>query len=229
MSDFVSESIIKRVPSANGFNETLKNIRNDASNNTLGSNYNVTTGKEFLITSETDSFNVGVIYNISVSGLEESNTYSYYFEAYDALGNQAIGEGTSEHNGPIVEEMFTEVMSTTFTGVRNSSSTWGDYDNDGDLDLLITGSDGQVEIAKIYSNHGDGVFIEESGIVLAGISMGSAEWGDYDNDGDLDILMAGSYLAKIYKNEGNNQFTEQTQISLPGLCFTKISVALGRL
>ena len=50
------------------------------------------------------------------------------------------------------------------------------------------------------------------------LDLGSVAWGDYDNDGDLDILLTGNsitgIISKIYRNNGNNTFTEQTSISL---------------
>ena len=69
-----------------------------------------------------------------------------------------------------------------------------DYDNDGDLDLLL------VNIAPIYDegfirryrNEGNGVFTEENILGSLSIEHGEAQWGDYDGDGDLDILVAGN-------------------------------------
>ena len=90
---------------------------------------------------------------------------------------------------------------------------WGDYDNDGDLDLLVTGlSDSSLSISKIYRNDGNDSFINtEAGLV--GVWHSSVDWGDYDNDGDLDILLAGDStdgvdLTKIYRNDGNDVFTD---------------------
>ena len=71
------------------------------------------------------------------------------------------------------------------------SVDWGDYDNDGDLDILITGETYSGEDSKIYKNNGDGTFTEQTGISLTGVSYSSAAWGDYDNDGDLDIVLSG--------------------------------------
>ncbi len=93
--------------------------------------------------------------------------------------------------------------------VAYSTSSWGDYDNDGDLDILLTGS----KIARIYRND-DGLFTD----ITAGfppISYGSGSWGDYDNDGDLDVLLTGNNLTKLYKNTNGN-FTE-ISTSLPGI------------
>src|SRR5574341_2110064 len=53
------------------------------------------------------------------------------------------------------------------------------------------------------------------GAALAGVMSSSVAWGDYDNDGDLDILMTGassagggSGLAKIYRNDNGGVFTD---------------------
>ena len=53
----------------------------------------------------------------------------------------------------------------------------------------------------------DSLFVEQTDISLAGVSGGSAaEWGDYDYDGDLDILLTGfngsEDMTKIYRNNG---------------------------
>ena len=111
---------------------------------------------------------------------------------------------------------FTEVFTGSLPGVHNASIDWGDYDNDGDLDILISG-DG---IAKIYQNTGSG-FIEVFGGSLSGFYMGSADWGDYDNDGDLDILLTGNGgYSKIYQNTGSG-FNEVFEGSLPGVNYSK--------
>jgi uncharacterized repeat protein (TIGR01451 family) len=98
---------------------------------------------------------------------------------------------------------FTDI-SAGIVGVGFSSGTWGDYDNDGDLDILITGSQGGSSVSIVYRNNGSGTFTN-IGADLKGVAYGSAEWGDYDNDGDLDIMLAGlgdePALALIYRND----------------------------
>ncbi|MBN1581455.1 MAG: VCBS repeat-containing protein [Anaerolineae bacterium] len=85
------------------------------------------------------------------------------------------------------------VQSSLLHRVSNSSAAWGDYDNDGDLDILLTGWDGSIEIALIYENKNGGFFVDSvASANLAGVAYGSAAWGDYDNDGDLDILLTGA-------------------------------------
>ena len=102
-------------------------------------------------------------------------------------------------------EQFTEKTGISLTGVYVGSVAWGDYDNDGDLDILLTGYDSnENEISKIYRNNGDNTFAEQTGISLTGVNFSSVAWGDYDNDGDLDILLTGrsgsGYFSKIYRN-----------------------------
>ena len=82
-----------------------------------------------------------------------------------------------------------------------SSAAWGDYDNDGDLDYLLSGStQNGVSSVTLGRNLGNGSFaFEASG--LPAVHSGSVAWGDYDNDGDLDILLTGwGYVSRIYRN-----------------------------
>lgn len=112
---------------------------------------------------------------------------------------------------------FTDI-NAGLTGVGNSSVAWGDYDNDGDLDILLSGADSDVGnyhlITKIYRNNGNGTFTDTA-VGLPGVMWSSVSWGDYDSDGDLDILLSGSfddasrqYITRIYRNDGNDIFTD---------------------
>jgi uncharacterized repeat protein (TIGR01451 family) len=99
--------------------------------------------------------------------------------------------------------------SANLTGVYASSVAWGDYDNDGDLDILLTGVDsGSGRQALIYENQA-GVFVTDAvaSANLTGVAYSSVAWGDYDNDGDLDILLTGvdsgnGFNALVYENQG---------------------------
>ena len=95
--------------------------------------------------------------------------------------------------------------------VYDSALAWGDYDNDGDLDLVVIGARMGVPglVAKIYKNKGDGTF-EDSGITdLPPVASGFVAWGDYDNDGDLDLALTGQkasedFICYIYENDYRN-------------------------
>jgi len=138
-------------------------------------------------------------------------------------------------NGPVSKiyrnngnNSFTEQTGISLTGIDHSSVAWGDYDNDGDLDILMTGWTGSTVVSKIYRNNGNNSFTEQTGISLTGVYYSSVAWGDYDNDGDLDILLSGdigsgTYVSKIYRNNGDNSFTEQTGISLTGVSYSSVA------
>lgn len=101
---------------------------------------------------------------------------------------------------------FTSTTDISLASLANGSAAWGDYNNDGNLDLLITGHDGRGNgYSKVYRNNANGSFTEIAAS-LAGVSNSSAAWGDYDNDSDLDIILAGwngsSWITKIYRNDG---------------------------
>jgi hypothetical protein len=116
----------------------------------------------------------------------------------------------------------------TFTLVTNSvigseigSSTgcaWGDYDNDGWLDLFVarTGTDSNFNIVAhennwLYHNNGDGTFTKVTSGSLVneiGPSFGAA-WGDYDNDGFVDLFVSNGFIISsannfLYHNNGNS-------------------------
>jgi tetratricopeptide (TPR) repeat protein len=94
-----------------------------------------------------------------------------------------------------------------------------DYDNDGDLDLLLLrgGWENPCRLT-LMRNRGDATF--EDVTVSAGldepIASESASWADYDNDGDLDVFVCGEYrigsadsrnFCRLYRNEGGGRFT----------------------
>lgn len=107
-------------------------------------------------------------------------------------------------NGSIVD------MGLNLPGSHGCGADWGDYDNDGDLDILIAGdtttqSTGQM---SLFENINGAFSLGFS--ALPGIYYGGVEWGDYDSDGDLDILMVGiesaNHVSRVYRNVGGGNF-----------------------
>lgn len=107
---------------------------------------------------------------------------------------------------------FTPV-STPFIQVAFGDAEWGDYDNDGDFDVIISGMEGTgAFVTRLYINDGDGGF-NESDNVFRGLAFSSLAWGDYDSDGDLDLILSGAELrvsdimagvTVLYENRENN-------------------------
>jgi len=107
---------------------------------------------------------------------------------------------------------FTEITNSPLTtsGGESWSGSWGDYDNDGDLDVFVTNTGNQRN--SLFRNDGDFNFtkilndplVDEPGYHSVG------GWGDYDNDGDLDMYISQSFkgppfteklVNKLYKNK----------------------------
>ncbi|MEZ6190690.1 MAG: FG-GAP-like repeat-containing protein [Phycisphaerales bacterium] len=110
------------------------------------------------------------------------------------------------------DRTFTDV--TQQAGVRDSRWSWGttffDADNDSDFDLIATNgfNGGGFDFDRTYFWQNDnGVFTDvsnASGITDTGQGRGLAHL-DYDNDGDLDIVIINNEAAPIlYRNDGGN-------------------------
>jgi len=103
-----------------------------------------------------------------------------------------------------------------------SGLAWGDYDNDGYTDLYVVNQAGAFGSGRLngpgdrlYHNNGNGTFTdvtESAGLEYVHFGMG-AFWGDYDNDGLLDLFVTGAGGTKLYHNEGNGRFRDVTRAS----------------
>ncbi len=107
-------------------------------------------------------------------------------------------------------------------GVANSySNAWGDYDNDGDLDLAVSLGTGEV---RLYRNDA-GMLVSvgaEVGMPQAGShELRGLSWGDYDQDGDIDLLGGSTptdKLTVVLRNDGG-KFTDVAAaigLTIPG-------------
>lgn len=95
-------------------------------------------------------------------------------------------------------------------GGNSVGSCWGDYDNDGDLDLYVTNANSTGNF--LYRNDGNGVFTKITNSVTVtdkGNSHGCS-FADIDNDGDLDLYVTNDKLFKfLYLNNGDGTFSRK--------------------
>jgi enediyne biosynthesis protein E4 len=125
---------------------------------------------------------------------------------------------------------------TSISGIADSSEYWdcvsaADYDNDGDIDLLISAEPWN----KLYNNNGNGYFSDASdsaniNIPTNGDTTGyGITWGDYNNDGWLDVYIScwHEQNGRLYKNNGNGTFTDVTHSMNVGHEVWSHSVSFG--
>ncbi len=104
-------------------------------------------------------------------------------------------------------------------GVGGTGGTWGDFDNDGDLDLFTFGSTFALAI-----NNGDGSFTRSEGLPeIPVVASRGACWVDLNADGLLDLYIGGYekweesvYLDAILISEGDGTFSLGWQSSEEG-------------
>lgn len=118
---------------------------------------------------------------------------------------------------------FSGTRSSQLPEDMGSGAAWGDFDGDGWVDLAIANEVGPVSMTDaernasparsvLYRNNRDGTFTDvtdAAGISFRGWGM-AASWGDYDNDGRLDLLITAYGHNVLYHNDGGGRFSDRS-------------------
>lgn len=133
--------------------------------------------------------------------------------AYTVVATNSAGSATSVGVTLRVDPTFTKITTGAIVTDRGNfdTSSWADYDNDGFLDLLVGNSgDGGILGNVLYRNNRDGTFsrINASPIATDPEHTMRCAWGDYDNDGFLDLIVVNGWAGPennlLYHNNGNS-------------------------
>jgi len=96
-----------------------------------------------------------------------------------------------------------------------SGAAWGDFDNDGLEDVFVVSGGGPLSAAEsqlapsvLYRNLGNGRFEKVKGFPDLRIHGMAAAWGDYDNDGRLDLVVTSFDRIYLFHNNGDGSFTD---------------------
>ena len=119
---------------------------------------------------------------------------------------------------------FVSVQPRLFGMPNSYSNSWGDFDNDGNLDLAVSLGSGEV---RLYRND-NGTLVsvgKEMGLPQAGgdsYELRGLSWGDYDGDGFLDLLGGSTPTdkpTKVFHNLGGKKFVDvaaELGLTIPG-------------
>ena len=147
--------------------------------------------------------------------------YGSLWEDYDndgfmdllVINNVDNGHNFLYHNNRdgTFTRILTNDVATDAWPAGTTGGAWGDYDNDGLPDLFVTDYSGVRN--RLYHNNGNGSFTNVTvGPMLHPASRNGAfscAWGDYDNDGYLDLFVGGiGGTNGLYHNNGDGTFTQ---------------------
>lgn len=160
--------------------------------------------------------------NFNVTGTDDSGNYGSVwtdfdndgdFDLYIAKCRQGVNDPT---DGRRINVMFENDGNGNFTetaanynlniGWQSWTASFGDIDNDGDMDLMVTNHDHE---SMIMENDGSGHFTDitaQTGFDITDITPIESAMEDFDNDGYSDILITGSD-SRLWHNNGNGTFT----------------------
>ena len=108
---------------------------------------------------------------------------------------------------------------TTISDTYGKSAAWGDYDNDGDVDLFVSANGMAPYCNLLFRNDNEGFVDVTTEVGLSSITddRKAIAWTDIDNDGDLDLVIAGEPI-EIW----TNQFPELVFELRAGYCVDPI-------
>ena len=177
----------------------------------------------------------GTFTRILSGGITTDTYYSrgMYWVDYDNDGDLDVFVVDERgQNELLYKNMLTETGAVTFTritsgqivndGGNSMSASWGDVDDDGDLDVFVANGWPAASFNNFYLNNGDGTFtkvVNDTIVKSPGYCMGSA-WGDFDNDGDLDL-----YVTTAYGPAASTNFLYKNMLMETGsLSFQRVGV-----
>ncbi|KAB8153677.1 T9SS type A sorting domain-containing protein [Kordia sp. TARA_039_SRF] len=149
------------------------------------------------------------------------------------ISSDIDGSRLYENDGSSLTDVTT-ASGLPMAAQNNFGASWGDYNNDGFLDVFLCNRGIPTPQANyLYKNNGDGTFTNVSS--AAGIDTGShlsfcSAFFDYNNDGWQDIYMANDKTNTtniLYKNNGDGTFTDVSEQSETNIAIDAMSVTIA--
>ena len=160
-----------------------------------------------------------VLFTVTESMAQENSKNQPIVRAFTDITDQA-GVG-HRHHKPYLDPKLDNIMPWMCS--VGAAAAAADYDDDGDIDLYVTDSrKGHPNV--LYRNNGNLTFTDvaqEAGVAWVNEEKGTsmdAVFGDYDNDGDLDLYLVKWGCNRLFRNNDDGTFTEVTESAGVGDC-----------
>ena len=161
------------------------------------------------------AFSFPALINSTMSWMDLDNDSDLDFLLTGAVWTEAAGPYVYENKGGLFELL----TGTNLPSCMQCSMDWADSNGDGKTDLLLSGFSGTSGYeTSLYLNNGNKTFTKDVNSVLKSLYNGDAQWGDFDNDNDMDALISGFSsdglpYTLVYENK-NGVLEERTDIHI---------------
>ncbi len=122
-----------------------------------------------------------------------------------------ISEGNNLASIWVESPQFVDVAGQIGIGYARQGGVWGDYDGDGDPDLLLLMGYDWPPVRLLENERSYFSDITSASGIIPSNTVNGATWGDYDNDGDLDLYLVGDGQNYLYQNRGSTIFVDVSQ------------------
>jgi len=187
-------------------------INNQQTSDNITINYTDYNGINTILLNQSSVVNLGaysiasIIFNMSAANKGD------FIMQFNATTNDSDYNYLMNITTRVIESLASSPdWETNLTGVSSPSLTTGDIDNDGDYDLIVIGTvSAPTSAANVYINEGDTFNVSSAWSAnITDAGTGSAAMADFNNDGWLDLVIAGEdengvAVTNIYINNGTN-------------------------
>jgi enediyne biosynthesis protein E4 len=151
--------------------------------------------------------NGGTLVNATNATLSLTNVLLSVAGAYSVIVTNIGGSASSQEAMLNIDPTFTKITTgpVVTDGGDSSGCAWGDYDNDGFIDLFVGNN---PSLNALYRNNGDGTFTKITNAAPALDRGYGCAWGDFNNDGNLDLLVSNQSANYLYRNDGGGVFAK---------------------